>query len=88
MNNKIFNFVIHKEKNIYVAECNEIGIVSQGYTIDEAINNLKEATELYIEEFPIVESKPVRQFDFGKGTFTFISDDFDEPLENFKEYMP
>lgn len=33
------------------------------------------------------EDKPVRQFGFGKGTFTYISDDFDEPLDDFKEYM-
>ena len=53
MNNKTFTAVIHTEKDIYVAECPEVGTVSQGYTIDEAINNLKEATELYLEEFLI-----------------------------------
>jgi predicted RNase H-like HicB family nuclease len=26
--------------------------VSQGYTLEEAVANLKEATELYLEEFP------------------------------------
>jgi predicted RNase H-like HicB family nuclease len=35
-----------------VAECPEVGTVSQGETPDEAIANLKEATELYLEEFP------------------------------------
>jgi len=25
----------------------------QGYTIEEAIENLREATELYLEEFPL-----------------------------------
>ena len=44
--------VIHKEEEMYVAECPEIGTVSQGKTIEQAISNLKEATELYIEEFP------------------------------------
>ncbi|MEW6527744.1 MAG: type II toxin-antitoxin system HicB family antitoxin [Spirochaetota bacterium] len=48
-----FTAVIHKEDDIYVAECPEVGTVSQGYTIDEAIANLKEATELYLEEFHI-----------------------------------
>ena len=37
---------------MFVAECPEIGTVSQGYSLDEAIKNLKEATELYLEEFP------------------------------------
>jgi len=45
--------VIHLEEDIYVAECPEVGTVSQGATIEEAIENLKEATELYLEEFPL-----------------------------------
>lgn len=45
--------VIHLEENIYVAECPEVGTVSQGSTIEEAIENLKEATELYLDEFPV-----------------------------------
>jgi predicted RNase H-like HicB family nuclease len=45
--------VIHLEEDIYVADCPEVGTVSQGSTIEEAIENLKEATELYLEEFPL-----------------------------------
>ncbi|HZT98957.1 MAG TPA: type II toxin-antitoxin system HicB family antitoxin [Ktedonobacteraceae bacterium] len=45
-----FTAVLHKEGDLYVAECLEVGTVSQGYTIEEAIDNLKEATELYLEE--------------------------------------
>jgi predicted RNase H-like HicB family nuclease len=48
-----FTAVIHKEDNLYVAECPEIGTASQGETIEEAVKNLKEATELYLEEFPL-----------------------------------
>jgi predicted RNase H-like HicB family nuclease len=44
--------VLHKEGDLYVAECPEVGTVSQGKTIEEAVDNLKEATELYLEEFP------------------------------------
>jgi len=47
-----FTAIIQKEENMYVAKCPEIGTVSQGKTIDEAIANLREATELYLEEFP------------------------------------
>jgi len=55
-----FTAVVYKEKDIYVAECPEVGTVSQGYTIEEAIANLKEATELYLEEFPLPEvTKPL-----------------------------
>jgi predicted RNase H-like HicB family nuclease len=54
---KTFTAILHKEGNLYVADCPEVGTVSQGYTIEEAIKNLKEATELYLEEFPEVESE-------------------------------
>ena len=45
-----FTAVIHKEEDLFVAECPEVGTASQGYTPSEAITNLKEATELYLEE--------------------------------------
>ncbi len=55
-----FTAVLHKEGDLYVAECPEVGTVSQGPTIEEAITNLKEATELYLEEFPLSEvSRPI-----------------------------
>jgi predicted RNase H-like HicB family nuclease len=47
-----FTAVIHKEDDLYVAECPEVGTASQGPTIGETIANLNEATELYLEEFP------------------------------------
>jgi len=53
-----FTAVMHKEGALYVAECPEVGTVSQGSTIEEAIANLKEATELYLEEFPPENAGP------------------------------
>jgi predicted RNase H-like HicB family nuclease len=53
MNTKTFTAVIHKEEELYVAQCPEVGTISQGESIEEAIANLKEATELYLEEFPL-----------------------------------
>lgn len=49
---KMFTTILHKENNLYVAECPEVGTASQGTSIEEAIQNLHEATELYLEEFP------------------------------------
>jgi predicted RNase H-like HicB family nuclease len=49
---KYFTAIIKKEEEWYVAECPEVGTVSQGKSVEEAISNLKEATELYLEEFP------------------------------------
>ncbi len=50
---RTFAAIVHKEEELYVAECPEVGTVSQGTNIEEAIANLKEATELYLEEFPL-----------------------------------
>jgi predicted RNase H-like HicB family nuclease len=46
-----FTAVITKEHKWYVAHCVELGVVSQGKTIEKAQANLKEAVELYIESF-------------------------------------
>lgn len=48
---KAYTASIQKEGEIFVATCIEVGTVSQGNSIDDAIKNLKEATELYLEEF-------------------------------------
>jgi len=53
MSTKTFTAVLHREEDMFVAECPEVGTVSQGPTIDEALINLREATELYLEEFPL-----------------------------------
>ena len=44
------------EEGGYVALNPETGTASQGESIDEALANLKEATELYLEEFPLPAS--------------------------------
>ena len=48
----VFTAVVHKEEDMYVAECPEVGTVSQGKTFKEAVRNVEEATKLYLEEFP------------------------------------
>lgn len=52
---RTFSAVLHREQDLYVAECPEVGTVSQGATVEEALANLKESTELYLEEFPAPE---------------------------------
>jgi predicted RNase H-like HicB family nuclease len=60
MENRTFSAVLHKEEDMFVAECPEVGTVSQGETVEEALKNLKEATELYLEEFPVSgNDKPI-----------------------------
>ena len=48
---KKFTAVITREDKWYVGHCVELGVVSQGKTIEEAQANLKEAVELYLESF-------------------------------------
>jgi predicted RNase H-like HicB family nuclease len=59
MPRRTYMAVLHKEGELYVAECPEVGTVSQGKTVEEAMTNLQEATELYLEEFPpVVYGRP------------------------------
>lgn len=45
--------VLVREGKLFVAHCPEVGTASQGKTVEEAVANLKEATKLYLEEFPL-----------------------------------
>lgn len=59
---RTFTAVIHKEsEQFYSAKCPEVGTESQGASEDEALANLKEATEVYLSVFPFK--------DIGEPTF-------------------
>jgi len=42
--------IVQKEENWYVAKCVENNVASQGKTIEESLENLREALELYYED--------------------------------------
>ncbi len=44
--------IITKEGKWYVARSLELGVASQGRSIDDAKENLREAVELYLEDSP------------------------------------
>ena len=46
----------HAPEGGYIAYNPETGTTTQGESLEEALANLQEATELYLEEFPL-ESK-------------------------------
>ena len=48
-NNRQFTAIIEQEGDGYVALCPELDIASQGVTVEDARNNLKEALELFFE---------------------------------------
>ena len=45
-----YTAIIRKGEKQFVALCPEVDVVSQGYTVEEAVENLKEAVALYLEE--------------------------------------
>ena len=45
-----FSSVVTKEDKWYVATCPELGVTSQGKTVEGSIRNFKEAIELYLED--------------------------------------
>ncbi len=47
--NRQITAIIEREGNSYVAFCPEIDVASQGKTVEEARQNLKEAVELLFE---------------------------------------
>ena len=57
MEKKYLDVVLNREKLsngdiIFTANCTSLGIASQGLTMDEAMENIKEAINLYLEEQP------------------------------------
>ena len=44
--------IINKEGKWFVARSVELGVLSQGKSVEEAQNNLREAIELYLEDMP------------------------------------
>jgi len=44
-----FTAIIQKEDDMFVALCPELDIASQGHSVEESKNNLKEALELFFE---------------------------------------
>jgi predicted RNase H-like HicB family nuclease len=45
-----FSAVVWRENGLYVALCPELDVASQGKSVEEALKNLKEALELYLED--------------------------------------
>ena len=53
--------LIPAEESGFVAYNPETGTTTQGETVPEAIENLREATELHLEEFPVESTCELRQ---------------------------
>lgn len=58
MLNTIFHSLVWKEGKYFVAKCLEIELASQGKSKKKALNNLKEALQLYFENEKIDKLPP------------------------------
>ncbi|MBI5226586.1 type II toxin-antitoxin system HicB family antitoxin [Candidatus Micrarchaeota archaeon] len=57
-----FSAVIEKEDGWYVALCPELDVASQGKSIEDALENLREAVGLYLDDEDVkamLKNKPV-----------------------------
>ena len=58
---------VWKEGDWYVSQCLEIDVASQGETEEEALSNLKEALELYLEPPHATRPRQVRLIEVEVG---------------------
>ena len=58
MTSSSYTAILEKEGDMYVALCPELDVASQGKTVEEAVANLKEAVELFLES---ADPKEIRQ---------------------------
>jgi predicted RNase H-like HicB family nuclease len=55
---RTFHYTVYREDDDFVAQCLDFDVSSFGSTEEEAIRNLKEAIELYLEDLPPTEQIP------------------------------
>jgi len=60
MSRGVFDIAVNEEfvndKKVFVSHCLNLGIASQGSSYEEAIENIKDAINLYLEENPEKQS--------------------------------
>lgn len=61
---QVFTALIHREDEWFVADCPEVGTVGQGQSEEEALEDLKRATAIYLLDFPVPPAarSSVKQF--------------------------
>jgi prevent-host-death family protein len=72
----------------------EIGTLEAKTRLSEVLSEVERGQCYYITRHgkrvahlaPVTSRKRRPQFGCGKGMFTYVAADFDEPLEDFKEY--
>jgi predicted RNase H-like HicB family nuclease len=62
-----FTAVVWQEDDLFVAQCLEVDVASQGRTEEEATMNLREALELYFEDAEEVTAPKVVRLEVQIG---------------------
>ncbi|MBU0898317.1 MAG: type II toxin-antitoxin system HicB family antitoxin [Nanoarchaeota archaeon] len=64
MSHGMFDIAVNEEivndKKVFVSHCLNLGIASQGKSYEEAIENIKDAINLYLEENPEEQSNKLQ----------------------------
>ena len=68
MKMQTFTANITQEDKWFIAQCLEVDVSSQGKSEDEAINNLREALELYFEPPRPTVMPKIRKFEINIGS--------------------
>jgi predicted RNase H-like HicB family nuclease len=71
--------VVRREGRIYVALCPEFDVASQGKSVEEALRNLKEALELYLEDEDVEKS-----YDADAPIVTIVKVDVSGSVSSFR----
>ena len=58
MTKRSYTAILEREGDMYVSLCPELDVASQGATVEEALANLKEAVELFLE---CADSEEIKQ---------------------------
>lgn len=58
-----FKYVVYKEGSQYVSQCLNVDIASCGDTLKEAVDNLKDAVELYFRNEPEIKQSDLTEID-------------------------
>ena len=77
MKTQTFTASISQEGEMFIAQCLEIDVASQGKSEEDAINNLKEALELYLEPPRPTVMPKLRKFEvsINSNETAFLSSD-------------
>lgn len=84
----LLTVVVRQEDKGYSVVCTELNVASQGETFEEAIANIKEAVELYIESAEelgimddVLEQLGISKEDFRKGNMAQKAVTANVPIE-------